>query len=190
MPSTPTLSSDLDGAALEKLALRQAPLIRLGDRHPFIFNTTPMSSDWKFRFDERNVNNNAPQREIQARQRLIDGLVAFGGERAHVALKDKDLNAIITRGILIKGRNVRMIKGEPCSCHSNVAELWNCKRDRILMMTGYGLSKDGMWRQHSWALDVQPRSAVIVETTVKRIAYFGFVMTEAESVKFYKLNHA
>lgn len=40
-----------------------------------------------------------------------------------------------------------------------------------LWMTGYALSDDGLWRQHSWCLDTQENQ--IIETTESRIAYFG-----------------
>lgn len=37
-------------------------------------------------------------------------------------------------------------------------------------MTGYALSPDGLWRQHSWAYG---DNLMIYETTVERVMYFG-----------------
>lgn len=46
------------------------------------------------------------------------------------------------------------------------------------------LSDDGMWRQHSWLVWHKARSNQIVETTVKRIVYYGFVMPYDMCQKF------
>jgi hypothetical protein len=51
--------------------------------------------------------------------------------------------------------------------------------------TGYALTRDGMWRQHSW---VYTRSGTVVETTVKRVQYFGFIMNETECEIFLEDN--
>ena len=52
------------------------------------------------------------------------------------------------------------------------------------LVTGYALSDDGLWRQHSWVMDDQ----VIYETTVKRTQYYGFVLDPAEAVRFWVTN--
>ena len=55
-------------------------------------------------------------------------------------------------------------------------------------MTGYALSDDGMWRQHSWCIcdagEEYIEDSIIIETTEKRLAYFGFIMDEEESEEF------
>jgi hypothetical protein len=50
------------------------------------------------------------------------------------------------------------------------------------VMTGYALSPDGMWRQHSWVYDKQ--RDVIIETTVKRVGYFGVLLNDLEALTF------
>src|SRR5258708_7764341 len=45
------------------------------------------------------------------------------------------------------------------------------------VVNGYALSKDGLWRQHSWL--VTPEGG-LVETTVRRAAYFGAVLAPEE----------
>jgi hypothetical protein len=53
-------------------------------------------------------------------------------------------------------------------CHRNTAKLWRAgKLDAICL--GYGLSEDGLWREHYWGM----KDDHIVETTVSRVAYFG-----------------
>ena len=76
------------------------------------------------------------------------------------------------------------IEGRSSQCHANAAQLWLDKRV-CAIATGYAMSDDGLWRQHSWGLDEGGR---VVETTEERIAYFGFEMNEDESRDFVDLN--
>ncbi len=55
------------------------------------------------------------------------------------------------------------------------------KPDLRWLRTGYALSRDGVWRQHSWCYT---DNGVVVETTEKRVQYFGYVMTEDECDQF------
>jgi hypothetical protein len=61
------------------------------------------------------------------------------------------------------------IAGEASRCHDNAAELVRNAQARYLA-TGYALSVDGLWRQHSWGVTGE---GVVVETTEERVAYFG-----------------
>jgi hypothetical protein len=59
------------------------------------------------------------------------------------------------------------------SCHQNVASLWRGRKFGIVgIATGYALSEDGLWRQHSWGV---LRDGVL-ETTETRAKYFGIVL--------------
>jgi hypothetical protein len=59
-------------------------------------------------------------------------------------------------------------RGAKNDCHRNTAKLWRAgKLDAICV--GYGLSEDGLWREHYWGV----KDDHIVETTVSRVAYFG-----------------
>jgi hypothetical protein len=56
------------------------------------------------------------------------------------------------------------------NCHKNVAEFWQRRSGNLIALaTGYALSDDGLWRQHSWGI----RSNAIFETTEPRKIYFG-----------------
>ena len=76
------------------------------------------------------------------------------------------------------------IEGLASQCHVNTAHLWLEGRVQGIA-TGYALSDDGLWRQHSWGLDDHGR---IVETTEERIAYFGFRLNGSESREFADAN--
>ena len=60
--------------------------------------------------------------------------------------------------------------------------IWKEKGYRVC--TGYALSDDGMWRQHSWCIDKRPRTTKIIETTEPRVLYFGYVLNDEETKRF------
>jgi hypothetical protein len=69
----------------------------------------------------------------------------------------------------------------PSMCHGNALGLWLASGGGVRVATGYALSDDGLWRQHSWAL-VDGR---LVETTpCPRLRYFGFELSHAEAEEF------
>ena len=107
-------------------------------------------------------------------------LLSLGGEEI-VPRDEPDLSKIISRGKIFKEKAKLKIMS-PISCHSNVAELYEDKGYKIA--TGWALSSDGLWRQHSWCID----NKTIIETTKKRKKYFGFVLTDTESQEFILLN--
>jgi hypothetical protein len=117
----------------------------------------------------------------QLRGRLLD----IGGRFVILPVCEPDAGKIIARGELIYGRPI-MKRGEPCRCHANAAHLWDeravLKGGDLELMTGYGLSRDGIWRQHSWCW--WPRKKKVVETTEARIAYYGFRLSEPEAEVF------
>jgi hypothetical protein len=138
-------------------------------------------------------NNNKYKNHIQDKNfHLIKKILTFGGEEVCMPYIDQfvedEYNEMMERGQLWYGDRIKMLKGEPHRCHSNSAELWNANRNnpdvKVLLATGYALSSDGLWCQHSWLVQVKPRANQIIETTEKRIAYFGYLMTEDESEKF------
>jgi len=116
---------------------------------------------------------------------LFDILLRAGGE-AVAAWDEPDLAELLERGYLQSGRGARRGTGKPISCHENAARLWKEDPDSVVIVTGYALSKDGLWRQHSWVKDsVDGR---LYETTRSRVAYFGFDLTPDESQRFYDGN--
>lgn len=104
-------------------------------------------------------------------------LLSIGGWAVCLPRIEEDLKKILGRGQIFLGRS-QIILGEPNSCHSNCCCLWQ-SNEEFKICTGYALSKDGMWRQHSWCYTDK-----VIETTVKRIRYFGFIMTNEEAELF------
>lgn len=151
----------------------------------------PMDDEWK-----ENCKNNfwfqrtLPEMLIKhpkmdeklftLREKLID----FAGESVCLPGYDEDLNNILEYGQFWLGNNIKMMRGIPSHCHANASRCWEANKDKCRICTGYALSPDGMWRQHSWVIWMKPRSNQIVETTVPRVAYFGFVMTEEQCEEF------
>jgi hypothetical protein len=82
-------------------------------------------------------------------------------------------------GRLFSNRGVKVVEGEPSQCHDNAFALWKTKPDDYLVVTGYGLSNDAIWRPHSWCVD--RRTGKIIETTERRTKYFGVEFSKAES---------
>lgn len=113
-------------------------------------------------------------------------LLSFGGV-AVVPVFEEDLKKIKARAQLFvpDGEySYRFERGHPSDCHSNVAGLWDLTKGDVRIVTGWALSDDGLWRQHTWGL----RYGTIIETTVKRKKYFGYILNEAESEKFFEEN--
>lgn len=124
-------------------------------------------------------------------QNLQEKLLSFGGSEICFPEIEEDMEKILSRGQLWLGDRTRLIKGEDSRCHANACNLWlaNKAEHEIAICTGYALSKDGAWRQHSWLVLRQPRSVEIIETTARRVAYFGFVMTTEEANEFVDNNY-
>lgn len=119
---------------------------------------------------------------------LRDRLLTFGGEQACMPAYEEDLKKIMERGQLWYGDRLKMMKGAPSQCHWNSCQLWDANKEKTKIATGYALTKDGLWRQHSWVIWIKPRKNIVVETTEKRVAYFGYVMTNEECEEFWENN--
>ena len=120
---------------------------------------------------------------------LRERLLQFGGYETCLPRVDTDVEDILNRGQLWFGDRIKMRKGAPCGCHRNSALLWSKNPANYVLCTGYALSKDGLWRQHSWLVEPRKRKSRIIETTVERVAYFGFAMTRIEALHFCANNY-
>ena len=70
-------------------------------------------------------------------------------------------------------------------CHQNVAAIWKSRKFGIVAVaTGYALSEDGLWRQHSWGI---LRDGVL-ETTEARVKYFGILLQGSRADHFAEFN--
>lgn len=140
--------------------------------------------NWCFEYTGQELTE-AEKNHLGKLDELRKRLLSFGGDTACMPIHEEDLGNIMTRGQFFYGDHARMRKGEPCRCHSNSSLLWNANRGKCQIATGYALSEDGIWRQHSWGVQPLTLSWRVWETTQKRVAYFGFVMTDEECEEFY-----
>ena len=157
----------------------------------------PVDEEWKESLRENNVwwykdkPDGRDKREQEAMEKALilrDRLLSFGGELACMDLHDEDYEKIMERGQFWYGEHTRFKKGEPSRCHRNSAYLWDANRGRCQIATGYALSEDGCWRQHSWVVQPLTTKYCIWETTEPRIAYFGFIMNDEECEEFLRNN--
>jgi len=103
---------------------------------------------------------------------------------------EPDIDKILERGKTFNYR-VTVIKGMmPNRCHANAAFLWLENPKRHIIVTGYVLANDGLWRQHSWTIN--PLEKVIMETieqdSKNKILYHGTVLTDKECEQFMRDN--
>ena len=151
-----------------------------------------INPEWKERMKHEWWSTNSVMKPAKAEAakmqrmfKLRDKILAFGGEEVCMPIWEEDYDAIMTRGEFFYGEHARLKLGAPSQCHRNSAYLWDANRGRCQIATGYALSEDGLWRQHSWVVQPLTVSWRIWETTVKRIAYFGVVFTDKECERFY-----
>ena len=120
-------------------------------------------------------------------------LLSIGGHETCFPPAEEDIEAILKRGRFYPGHS-RMMVGKPSQCHRNSCELWlnNRRQFQVSIATGYALSTDGLWRQHTWLIHryrTRTQSRLrLIETTEKRLGYFGFEMTEEEAMAFCSSN--
>lgn len=107
---------------------------------------------------------------------LCDRLLTHGGEGVVPPLMfDTAIPELVAELTVIDGEDVVLVGGEPSNCHRNVRDLIETAADvdgetATENWTGYALSDDGLWRQHSWAATPTGRT---IETTVRRSRYAG-----------------
>lgn len=133
-----------------------------------------------FRESSNSTNNDNDEQMTFLREKLQqypeliklrEILLSYGGKEI-VPREEPDLDKILSRGRLFNTKVV-MKHGKSLDCHTNARELSKVKGNRIA--TGWALSPDGLWRQHSWIIK---NDNTIIETTEKRNKYFGFILGE------------
>jgi hypothetical protein len=110
---------------------------------------------------------------------LHERLLSFGGAFALVLSTELDHHNLLSRGRLFSSKGLCVKLGRDSRCHWNVAALYAAKSN-IQICYGYGLSPDGLWRQHSWVSDRKG----IVETTERRVLYYGYRLSAAEAERY------
>ena len=112
---------------------------------------------------------------------LRDILLNIGG--CHVVAPSRpepDLSDLISHGGLIQG-DILFDEMARNSCHWNVAEVWKSDSSPVIAIgTGYALSEDGLWRQHTWGIT----ASGIFETTEIRHTYYGIRLDRDQAAMF------
>lgn len=111
---------------------------------------------------------------------LEQRLVGLGGARVVVTGIDEDLDELLDRGVMFDAAGAVLQRSRMSQCHENAAVL--AAEGRVRIATGYALSDDGIWRQHSWV--VGRHDDILIETTERREAYFGVLLDEAAQRRF------
>ena len=95
------------------------------------------------------------------------------------------LDQLLAYGEELDG-SVELVPGKAHDCHANSARLWRGNRAALAIATGYALSEDGLWRQHSWIIRKYPttKQPRILETTLTRVKYFGCILDDDEAEVF------
>lgn len=152
-------------------------------------------SEWSVRcanssWWSKEYNGETPKNIDNRLLRLRDTLLSMAGCEVVLPIADEDIADITQYGQLWTNITTKMMKGRPSKCHANAAELWYENKETykdghaIIICTGYALSKDGFWRQHSWLIHAKARANNVIETTEPRLAYFGFGMTYEQAERF------
>lgn len=138
-----------------------------------------VTEDQKEMLEEKfeNIKEQQPQMK-----KLREKLLGVGGVEI-VAIYEEDIDLLLEEGKLFE-KSVSTVDMENSNCHSNVAYLYSEEKcDEIC--TGWALSEDQLWRQHSWALS----NGRILETTEKRKKYYGVVLKNDRRKDFISFNY-
>jgi hypothetical protein len=107
-------------------------------------------------------------------------LLAYGGDLVVPPKQpDEDLDELLTHGQAHTSA-ARTEPGDHNACHTNAAVLWT-DGTIAAIGTGYALSDDGLWRQHSWGVDTD---GTLVETTDHRTLYVGLTLSGIAALQF------
>jgi hypothetical protein len=126
--------------------------------------------------DQRSLLNRRLQAAIGEQPEIADLralLLNIGGtELVAPPWPDCDMPDLIGEGFVMEGRVMLRIMQRSAS-HRNLSRLWERKRNGLVGIgTGYAMSDDGLWRQHSWGVGRRG----IVETTQGHVKYFGLLL--------------
>lgn len=121
----------------------------------------------------------------EADQAACAKILESGGTYILWEPQDDDIARYGTRGQAFGAERVTKRRGLPSQCHRNAALLWEVHPKRYRITTGYALSEDGMWRQHTF---LTRKDGSVIETTAPREKYFGYVLNDQEAARFFLAN--
>lgn len=108
-------------------------------------------------------------------EKLRGKLLQEGGGFVVRPNAEPDLDLLLAKGQAREGER-ETVEGQTGLCHQNVARGW--RRGEGDIFTGYALSKDGGWRQHSW---LESKGSIKETAGQPREAYWGAKVEDAKS---------
>ena len=108
----------------------------------------------------------------EAWERFADELLKHGGTHVVPPLQPDRLIEVLRADGQFRGATTDVEPGPPSDCHRNAVAIWRSGR-ALAIGTGYALSDDGLWREHSWGV---ASDGAVIETTEPRLRYFGVTM--------------
>lgn len=144
-----------------------------------MIKTTPLPTEWKNRMSDQGFTIDV-RYEDEKLEKLKKEILSYGGEAVVLPRADEYADRLTNSGKFEMGADADLIEGLPIQCHANSAVNFLERGHHIV--TGYALSEDGVWRQHTWNKDKE--SGRIIETTVPRLAYYGYQLDPGEEAKF------
>jgi hypothetical protein len=144
--------------------------------------TEPMSPERRHFLAEKAreaIEGNPKIEDLQAR------LLAMGGEAAVFGVAPRLIELLLERGVVFPGE-WRLYRRSSGRCHYNSARLWAAQPELRQLATGFALGDDGCWRPHSWVLQPAKGKPPVIETTIKRLLYYGLVLTPEEAEPFWE----
>jgi len=121
---------------------------------------------------------------------LENTLLTIGGKRM-VWMLEPHLDELLSRGKLFPKlvRYADRYGGQMNACHQTAARMYEGMAEYYQIATGYALSNDGLWRQHSWVCCRPPsRGGLYEPTPIKRERYYGFLLSDDEASEFVQSN--
>lgn len=138
---------------------------------PDIEQTVQTDPTWAAFLSRKLENTTSEQPEWATFAEILLGI--GGGGIASCLEEDMPslLNANLSR--TWNGENATLADGGLNNqCHANSVALH--EQYGLSVATGWALSSDGCWRQHTWCVD---ENDTVIETTVLRTQYYGFILT-------------
>ena len=135
--------------------------------------------------DREQVLRERNQAAFASEPRLADlekRLLDVGGLIAFLFLPENRVDKLLERGQTFPGHEAQLRRDQEVDCHRNAARLFCSTEGAVRIASGYALSDDDSWRQHSWGVEAE--TSCVIETTVPWLRYFGFVLDDPESLEF------
>lgn len=174
-PPAHCVARGLDRDSIDRIASRKGEPVRAGDLNP-----------WKGCLRSIRVGDHVRQHDTVSP--IARALIAFGGASALTrtpfgGLSEREARDLAEHGQLWPASGLRMAPGTVSRCHDNACQLWAARQDALILATGFCLDADGLWRQHSWCIDVSGDKPGVVETTSRRLLYFGVALDAEASLE-------